>query len=62
VPNVEPPEATRLGEVAWLQPFPDALLEGAIDAPAGACIPLKDESERRNFILQEVAERKLQAF
>jgi RNA polymerase sigma-70 factor (TIGR02960 family) len=35
VPNVEPPEPTRLGEVAWLQPFPDALLEGAIDASAG---------------------------
>jgi len=24
-----------LGEVAWLQPFPDALLEGAIDGPPG---------------------------
>jgi RNA polymerase sigma-70 factor (TIGR02960 family) len=35
VPNVEPPESTRLGEVVWLQPFPDALLEGAIEAPAG---------------------------
>jgi RNA polymerase sigma-70 factor (TIGR02960 family) len=35
VPNVEPPEPTRLGEVVWLQPFPDALLEGAIDAPLG---------------------------
>ena len=35
VPNVEPPESTRLGEVVWLQPFPDALLEGAIDVPAG---------------------------
>jgi RNA polymerase sigma-70 factor (TIGR02960 family) len=34
VPNVEPPEPTRLSEVAWLQPFPD-LLEGAIDVPAG---------------------------
>jgi hypothetical protein len=27
-----------------------------------ACILLKDESGRRKFILQEVAERKLQAF
>ena len=35
VPNVEPPEPTRLGEVFWLQPYPDALLEGAIDAPLG---------------------------
>jgi RNA polymerase sigma-70 factor (TIGR02960 family) len=33
VPNVEPPEPTRLGEVVWLEPFPDALLEGAIGAP-----------------------------
>jgi len=32
VPNVEPPEPTRLGEVVWLEPYPDVLLEGAIDA------------------------------
>ncbi|MDL4816826.1 sigma-70 family RNA polymerase sigma factor [Actinomadura opuntiae] len=35
VPGVEPPEPTRLGEVVWLEPFPDALLEGAADAPLG---------------------------
>jgi RNA polymerase sigma factor (sigma-70 family) len=35
MPNVEPPEPTRLGEVVSLQPFPDALLEGAIDVPLG---------------------------
>ena len=35
VPNVRPPEPTRLGEVVWLQPYPDALLEGVIDAPLG---------------------------
>jgi RNA polymerase sigma-70 factor (TIGR02960 family) len=35
IPGVEPPAPTRLGEVVWLQPFPDALLEGAIDAPPG---------------------------
>jgi RNA polymerase sigma-70 factor (TIGR02960 family) len=35
IPEVEPPEPTRLGEVVWLQPFPDALLEGAVDAPPG---------------------------
>ncbi len=29
VPGVEPPEPTRLGEVPWLQPYPDALLQGA---------------------------------
>jgi RNA polymerase sigma-70 factor (TIGR02960 family) len=26
VPGVDPPEPTRLGEVVWLEPFPDALL------------------------------------
>ncbi len=35
VPGVEPPEPTRLGEVVWLQPFPDALLEGVADVPPG---------------------------
>jgi RNA polymerase sigma-70 factor (ECF subfamily) len=35
IPGVEPPEPTRLGEVAWLEPFPDALLEGATDVPLG---------------------------
>ncbi|MEV0720784.1 RNA polymerase subunit sigma-70 [Asanoa sp. NPDC050611] len=27
VPKVEPPEPTRLGEVVWLEPIPDALLD-----------------------------------
>ena len=35
IPGVVPPEPTRLGEVVWLEPFPDALLERAIDAPLG---------------------------
>jgi RNA polymerase sigma-70 factor (TIGR02960 family) len=35
LPQVDPPEPTRLGEIAWLEPFPDALLEGAIDVPLG---------------------------
>ncbi len=35
VPNVEPPEPTRLGEVVWLEPYPDALLEGAAGVPLG---------------------------
>jgi RNA polymerase sigma-70 factor (TIGR02960 family) len=35
VPNVEPPEPTRLGKVVWLEPFPDARLEGVIDVPLG---------------------------
>jgi RNA polymerase sigma-70 factor (TIGR02960 family) len=35
VPNVKPPEPTRLGEVVWLEPLPEALLEGAIDMPLG---------------------------
>ena len=35
VPGVEPPEPTRLGEVVWLEPLPDALVEGGIDVPLG---------------------------
>jgi RNA polymerase sigma-70 factor (TIGR02960 family) len=35
VPAVEPPEPTRLGEVVWLEPIPDALVESAIDVPLG---------------------------
>ena len=35
VPKVEPPEPTRHGEVLWLEPYPDALLEGAVDVPLG---------------------------
>src|SRR5512132_977812 len=33
--EVAPPEPTRLGELVWLEPYPDALLEGAIDVPLG---------------------------
>jgi RNA polymerase sigma-70 factor (TIGR02960 family) len=35
VPEVEPPEPTGRGEVVWLQPYPNALLEGAINVPLG---------------------------
>ena len=35
VPNVEPPEPTGLGEVVWLEPFPDTLQEGLVDTPPG---------------------------
>jgi RNA polymerase sigma-70 factor (ECF subfamily) len=35
VPNVEPPEPTRHADVVWLEPYPDALLKGAIDLPLG---------------------------
>jgi RNA polymerase sigma-70 factor (TIGR02960 family) len=35
VPGVEPPAPTRLGEVVWLQPYPDALLAAAIDTGPG---------------------------
>ncbi|MEV6279968.1 sigma-70 family RNA polymerase sigma factor [Nocardia sp. NPDC051832] len=35
VPDVEPPEPTRWGEVVWLEPIPDALFEGAMGAPLG---------------------------
>jgi RNA polymerase sigma-70 factor (TIGR02960 family) len=35
IPRVEPPEPTRLGEVVWLEPFPDAFMEGATEVPPG---------------------------
>jgi RNA polymerase sigma-70 factor (TIGR02960 family) len=35
IPQVEPPEPSRLGEVVWLEPCPDALLEGAMAIPLG---------------------------
>jgi RNA polymerase sigma-70 factor (TIGR02960 family) len=35
IPGVQPPEPTRRGEVVWLEPFPDTLLEGAVDLPPG---------------------------
>src|SRR5882672_7926813 len=35
VPSFEPPDPTRLGEIVWLEPYPDALLGGTIDMPLG---------------------------
>jgi RNA polymerase sigma-70 factor (TIGR02960 family) len=35
IPLVDPPEPSRLGEVVWLEPYPDALLDGAITPPPG---------------------------
>jgi RNA polymerase sigma-70 factor (TIGR02960 family) len=35
MPEVEPPEPSRLGEVVWLEPYPDTLLEGVIKIPLG---------------------------
>ncbi len=33
--SFQPPEPTRYGEFAWLEPYPDALLEGVPDAAPG---------------------------
>jgi hypothetical protein len=35
VPGMEPPEPTRLGEVSWLEPYPDVLLDGLPDDRPG---------------------------
>jgi RNA polymerase sigma-70 factor (TIGR02960 family) len=35
IPGVEPPEPTSLGEIPWLEPYPDALLEGDLKLPLG---------------------------
>src|SRR5271156_5984743 len=34
-PGFDPPEPTRLGEVVWLEPYPDVLLERLTDTAAG---------------------------
>jgi RNA polymerase sigma-70 factor (TIGR02960 family) len=34
-PGLNPPEPTRLGEVTWLEPFPDVLLEGLAEHEPG---------------------------
>jgi RNA polymerase sigma factor (sigma-70 family) len=44
IPEVEPPEPSRIGEVVWLEPYPDALLEATITGPTGAPGPLNPES------------------
>src|SRR5262245_32930458 len=35
IPKVEPPEPTRMGDLVWIEPFPDALLEGPAVTPLG---------------------------
>jgi RNA polymerase sigma-70 factor (TIGR02960 family) len=35
IPGIEPPAPTRLGDVAWLEPYPDALLADADLRPPG---------------------------
>jgi RNA polymerase sigma-70 factor (TIGR02960 family) len=35
MPGLDPPEPTRLGEVLWLEPYPDVLLEGLADSAPG---------------------------
>ena len=35
IPHVDPPEPTRIGEVVWIEPFPDTMLEGALGGPPG---------------------------
>src|SRR5262249_35283082 len=35
VPTVDPPEPTRLGDVVWREPYPDALLGRAGQSPLG---------------------------
>jgi len=35
MPEIDPPLPTRLGEVVWLEPYPQSLLEGAIDLQLG---------------------------
>jgi len=34
-PGIDLPEPTRLGEISWLEPYPDVLLEGLADSAPG---------------------------
>lgn len=49
-PGVEPPEPTRLGEVVWLEPYPDTLLEGAVDVPGQEARYAQSESISLAFV------------
>ncbi|HEX4398236.1 MAG TPA: sigma-70 family RNA polymerase sigma factor [Trebonia sp.] len=44
VSKVQPPEPNRFGEVVWLQPYPDTLLEGVPGAMSGPGVPLGPEA------------------
>jgi RNA polymerase sigma-70 factor (TIGR02960 family) len=35
IPGIEPPEPTGLGDIHWLEPYPDALLDGAVTVLPG---------------------------
>lgn len=35
LPDLEPPEPSRMAEVTWLEPYPDTLLAGLPDSPPG---------------------------
>jgi len=35
IAEYQPPEPTRFGEIVWLEPFPDVLLEDVMDVPLG---------------------------
>ena len=62
VRNVQMPEPTRLGEVVWLEPFPDALLPGATDmSPGPEAIYEQNESVSLAFVtaLQVLPPRQL---
>jgi len=50
IPGMEPPEPTRLGEVVWLEPYPDALVDGAADVPGQEARYAQTESISLAFV------------
>jgi RNA polymerase sigma-70 factor (ECF subfamily) len=50
IPQVVPPEPSRLGEVAWLEPLPDAVVGGAVPTPEPAARYEQTESISLAFI------------
>jgi RNA polymerase sigma-70 factor (TIGR02960 family) len=59
--GIEPPEPTRLGEVVWLEPYPDALLEGTAEVPGQEARYAQTESISLAFVtaLQVLPPRQL---
>jgi RNA polymerase sigma-70 factor (ECF subfamily) len=61
VPGIEPPAPTRLGEVAWLEPYPDVLLENVARVPSSEARCEQTESISLAFVaaLQVLPPRQL---
>jgi len=60
MPAVEPPEPTGFGEIPWLEPYPDSLLESATDVGPEARYAVGSVTSwwSTNFTLRRAATRR----